>query len=269
MTATLSRVVLAALSVSAFAAAAHASSLLSWTASNFTAFTDPAAASFDSDFTDPNVQQSTLTRGFGLTPSATFSSVFGATGYTTVDDLATAQSEGSFWEFAVTPSAGQMVDFTSLSVNIGTNNTFVFEDGGFTFVQGPSRLALGYSFDPDAATDLFVPLDPSPDVILRNVEGTVREIAGVTNTEWDLTFLEGIQTTVYFRLYLFNATNPLGEAFVGTNGSSSHLVGPPDLSIQGIGVPVPEPAGIAALLGLTALVATRFRRRQKTTLVSK
>ncbi|MGF1449257.1 MAG: PEP-CTERM sorting domain-containing protein [Opitutales bacterium] len=268
MTAYFSRAALIALSASAFAVSVQAS-LLSWTASNFAAFSDPAAPSFDSDFTDASVQQSTLTRGSSLAPSDTFASVFGATGYSTSLDLATAQGEGSFWEFAVTPETGEMLDFTSLDVNIGTNNTFIFDDGGFEFVQGPSRLALGYSFSADPATDLFVPIAPSPDIILRNTEGTVREIAGITNTEWDLTFLQSIQTTVYFRLYLFGATDSLAEAFIGTNGGTSPLVGPPDLSVNGVGTPVPEPAGIAALMGLAALAVTRFRRRRKSTLVTE
>ncbi|MGF1483996.1 MAG: PEP-CTERM sorting domain-containing protein [Opitutales bacterium] len=261
------RVTSLAAASTALAASLQAQTLLSWSASNFAAFTDPSAAAFDSDVTNPMVEQGTLTRGGSIAGTTTTNGVFGGINYSTSGDLGVAQSESSFWEFVVTPETGNALDFASLTVNVGTLNT-ISNDGGFAFHQGPNRLALGYSFSADPLTDNFVEIDANPDVVLRNAEGTVREIAGITATEWDLTFLQSIQTAVYFRLYLFNASDELGEAFIGSSGAGPG-VGTPDLVVRGVGAVVPEPATVAVVMGLASLAAVTLGRRRKRFLVTK
>lgn len=244
-----------------FVQAQGAQGLISWTASNFANHPQEDAPSFDSDFNDPLVDAGTLSRGPGLTGSDANSGVFGANGYSPGTNAAAARDDGSYWSFAVAPTENSIVDFGELSLNFGVDSGYGIVGNELVFQEGPGGIALGYSFSEDPATDTLVevPLPGSTNNGGGSGSGTTSQSLseGVNLLSWDLSFLQDIQTVVYFRLYIFDSGG--GEGFIGSNGGAISAI-PPDLAVDGTAMVVPEPAAAALLLGLATLAAGLVRR---------
>ena len=87
-----------------------------------------------SNFNDPGITSSTISRGAGLNASGN-GNRFNATGWTTSANIETAVSNNDFMEFTITPNSGFEFNITSIVVNIQRSGT------------GPREVILRSSLD--------------------------------------------------------------------------------------------------------------------------
>lgn len=142
-----------------------------------------AEATANSNFNDPSISASTVSRGPGLTAAGN-GGRFNATGWA-LTSIANAVSGNNYMEFSITPNAGCNFSITSIQIQLQRSNT------------GPSAIALRSSLD-GFATNL--------DTEYPITDNTTTQI-------FNFTFAQtAIASTTTFRIYMY------AEATGGSGG---------------------------------------------------
>ncbi|MGI4862279.1 MAG: beta strand repeat-containing protein [Janthinobacterium lividum] len=154
---------------------------------------------------DPNINTAAdLTRGPGINNSSgsTSADIFGATGWGTVANLATAQMGDKYFAFAITPVFGYLINVTSVGGNAFRTST------------APSTIELLYSTNSDFSNP----------VSLGTQTITSTLAPGAAFSFSSVTMPQNVAGPIYFRIYGYGSTSSSANFYFSENGNAPGLV---------------------------------------------
>lgn len=218
---------------------ARAQTLVSW---DFSGSTNYGISPLTPTTASSNVSVVGLTRGSGLTTSGSgVSGGWGATGWETSADSATAIANGDFVTFSVTPAAGYSLSLSAIGpLDYRRSST------------GPQTGLIQYQL----GTGAFV--------TVGSLNYTSTSSSGATLSSISLSGISELQsivgTSVTFRIVNYSAGGATGTWYLFDVGGDA---GTADFSLTGTVSAVPEPSTYAAAAGSAALALAVYRRRRK------
>ncbi len=169
------------------------------------ALTTGRAPSAPATAKDANISTAAdLTRGAGINNSSgsTNPDIFGATGWSTVANLAAAQTGDKFFAFAITPTFGYLVNVTSI-------NGYAYRTS-----TAPNTIELLYSTSSDFSNPVSLGTQTITSTLAPGAAFSFSSAAAPQN----------VAGPVYFRIYGYGSTSASANFYFSENGSSPGLV---------------------------------------------